>query len=350
MNPKSCRFTRAAVAIQHKLKPFRSDSSIPQFPTESWIECERLCRLLGKAQQHRLFLAETRVRSRLRQATDRLNQTVDGVRASVDSALRHSSLPSVHDILADLRALSGEFDEVKVSMKQQVVTVLTDPIELEGIDFGQFEIVLDWQYIGDTGAYDVIAVQSNSAASNEDTTHPHVQNNSLCEGEGQVPIRNALAEGRLFDFFVLVRQILETYNPASAYVNLEDWFGAECPDCGRTMHDDESSLCEPCSTTTCCDCTSGCGSCDDRFCSECIRTCPDCDNSTCPSCLTKCAACEDEFCKGCINDERCSDCLARKEEEDEAERISEGANTDPTAATSDDTVQSVCVGEVTVPA
>ena len=33
------------------------------------------------------------------------------------------------------------------------------------------------------------------------------------------------ADGRLFDFFVIVRQVLNTYNPHSAYISLEDWDG-----------------------------------------------------------------------------------------------------------------------------
>ena len=57
----------------------------------------------------------------------------------------------------------------------------------------------------------MIALDPSPAASNSETTHPHVQTNQLCEGDGRSAIRHAMREGRLLDFFVLVRQILQTY-------------------------------------------------------------------------------------------------------------------------------------------
>jgi hypothetical protein len=342
-------FTRAAVDIHDRLRRLRQDQAVSHLPRESWIECERLARLQEKARTHQLQRAERRVRVSLLQTLERLTHSLNGVQKSLAPAPEPSLAFSVHDIFRDLRSLQDEFEKVTVSLQRSTVSVLTDVIELEGVTLGAFEIVLDWRYLGDSGAYEVVAVESNPAEANGDTTHPHVQSNALCEGDGRVPIRKALSEGRLFDFFVLVRQILETYNPGSAYVNLEDWYGPECPDCGRTMHDDESSLCELCSTTTCYECTSGCGSCDDRFCSDCIRTCPDCDNSTCSSCLTKCADCDDEFCKGCLDDEVCSDCLARREEENNAERNPE-TTTSEAATASHHSLQPLCLGQAAVPA
>ncbi|NQV23023.1 MAG: hypothetical protein HQ518_01540 [Rhodopirellula sp.] len=349
MNPGSCRFTRAAVAIFGQLQLRSRETTTPLLPVDLWAECERLHRLLSKAQQQRLSLAEQRLRAQLGKVMDRLNEQLATSRRSMDRDQPAQAVSTVHEILADLRSLQGEFDIVKVDMKRRTITVQTDTIELEGVVLGQFEIVLGWRHLGERAAYDVIAVDGSPAATSEDTTHPHVQSNSLCEGDGQAAIRNALSEGRLFDFFVLVRQILETYNSASAYVKLEDWHGSECPDCGRTMHDDDSSLCDLCSTTTCYECTTGCGSCDDRFCSDCIRSCPDCDNSTCSSCLTKCADCDDDFCKGCLDDELCSDCLARKEEEDDSERNPE-TTTNAAATAPIHSVQPVRVGEAAVPA
>ncbi len=41
----------------------------------------------------------------------------------------------------------------------------------------------------------------------------------------------ALTEGRLLDFFMIVRQVLQTYSPDSPYVSLDDWYGRQCSDC-----------------------------------------------------------------------------------------------------------------------
>jgi hypothetical protein len=349
VNPKSCRFTRAAVAIFGQLKLRSRETTTPLLPIDLWAECERLHRLLSKAQQQRLRLAEHRLRVHLCKSMARLNEQLATSRRTMDHHPPSQTVSTAHEILADLRSLQGEFDDVNVEMKHRTITVQTDTIELEGVVLGQFDIVLDWRYLGESGTYDVIAVDGNPAATSDDTTHPHVQSNSLCEGDGKAAIRNSLSEGRLFDFFVLVRQILETYNSASAYVNLEDWHGAECPDCGRSMHDDDSSLCAVCSTTTCYECMTGCGSCEDRLCSDCIRSCPDCDNSTCSSCLTKCADCDDEFCKGCLDDQLCSDCLAAKKEEDDSERNPE-TTTNEAATAPVHSLHSVRMGEAAVSA
>ncbi len=43
-----------------------------------------------------------------------------------------------------------------------------------------------------------------------------------------IRIRTALEQGRLCDFFSLVRSILNTYSPDSPYVSLYDWCGVAC--------------------------------------------------------------------------------------------------------------------------
>ena len=45
----------------------------------------------------------------------------------------------------------------------------------------------------------------------------------LCEGDGRSAIRQALAQGRLLDFFMLVAGGLRTYNAESPFVALEIW-------------------------------------------------------------------------------------------------------------------------------
>ena len=302
---------RAAAAISRSANA-RPVNPEPSLPLESWEECRRLWRLLAKARRRGLWMAHLKLQRTLHDSISRCCTQLGTCR----SLLELSPPPiTAHEVLADLKALSAEFTEVKVSMRDHSVSAITDEIILDDINLGSFRIVLDWRVLHETGAYEVISEDGNAAASSEDTTHPHVQNNSLCEGEGKTAIRNALSEGRLFDFFVLVRQILQTYNPSSAYVQLEDWYGTSCPDCGSTTCEDESSTCENCSTTTCFECSNRCNDCDYRYCSDCIRTCTGCDSDACLSCRSRCRECGDGFCKGCIDNGRCLSCLETEKEE-----------------------------------
>ena len=316
MTGRTTLFHRAAVAI-HEHVTLGRPTTAATLPTDIWAECCRLSRLMESAEQHGLELAVLRQRSRLRKALRRLGASLNELERSLVSA-SNDATSNIRDIIADLQGLHKEFDEINVSMKNHTISVVTDCVILDGVGLGRFEIVLNWKRLHETGAYDVIALDDSAASTDSDTTHPHVQCNSLCEGEGKVAIRNALTEGRLFDFFVLVRQILHTYNPSSAYVQLDDWFGIQCPECGSTTRSDETNLCEGCSTTTCFECSTRCTDCDYRYCSDCIRICTGCESDICSSCRSQCSECGDGFCKGCIDDERCLLCIENAKEKAES--------------------------------
>ena len=107
----------------------------------------------------------------------------------------------------------------------------------------------------------VYAVDPNCPASGDGVTHPHVQSDSLCEGEGMDAIRRALDEGRLYDFFCVVDHILRNYNPDSAYVQLEDWNGINCRACGDTVDSNEVIAYSKCESESCVECSVCCASC-----------------------------------------------------------------------------------------
>jgi len=346
MRNRTTSFHRAAVAIHSELRRVRPTNK-PSLPGDSWAECSRILALIEIAERRGFTAATTRLRSTFVAATLRVSNALEiAGRAMAPSSVRTQL--TIRDILGDLKSLVAEFDEVSVNMQRHVVSVTTDDVILEGVDLGRFEIVLDWQRLRETGTYEVIAVDDRSAATDGDTTHPHVQSNSLCEGEGKAAIRTALQDGRLYDFFILVRQILHTYNSSSAYVQLSDWFGIQCPECGSTASDDESNLCEGCSTTTCFECSTNCTDCDYRYCSDCTRTCDGCDSDTCSSCRSACSECGDGFCKGCIDDERCLLCIENSEEEvaEETEFATQATTLQPT----NDPLHSVRLGEAALPA
>jgi len=154
----------------------------------------------------------------------------------LDTRLTHNERPiaTAEDIYRDILALHDEFEDVSWERRQQTLGARTEPIELEGVHLGEFGIRLDWGNLvnGHPENYCVVALDPHPASSNESVTHPHVQDKDVCEGDGRIPIRTALEQGRLMDFFLVVRNLLRTYNSGSPFVSLDEWYGANCSDCG----------------------------------------------------------------------------------------------------------------------
>ena len=127
----------------------------------------------------------------------------------------------------------------------------------------------------------MIAIDANPAGANDSVTHPHVQDEELCEGDGQQSIRKALEQGRLLDFFVIVANLLRTYNSGSPYISLSEWHGVECADCGYSVSADDRWICEKCETTLCEECNYNCFGCDRIYCNECVTRCENCEEYSC---------------------------------------------------------------------
>jgi len=257
------------------------------------------------------------------------------------------SLPNLSDIYAELAQIALEFGEPKFDLDKRTLSVITGPITLEGVALGPFEIRLSIDCLSShfrESPYRVIALDPNPASRNEEVTHPHVSSESLCEGDGHVAIRSAIEQGRFCDFFTLVVNILQTYNPDSPHISLDDWSGVSCYDCGCSMADDERYYCEHCDQDYCPNCSTCCQICDTTICLGCAYNCPSCNEPVCRNCTAICEDCEGTFCKDCLNEEGiCQNCQEqRKENEDEEqEQLSEQPKADAE-------VQSDGVGEAIV--
>jgi hypothetical protein len=257
--------------------------------------------------------------------------------------------PKLADILAELTQAEDEFEQaVKFDRAAGTLSVTTDHIDLEDIALGRFEIKIRLNDLGCTSArhpaYSVIAKDPNPAGGNDQVTHPHVSHDTLCEGDASVALHKSLLGGRLSDFFTLVRSVLQTYNPDSPYVRLDEWNGVSCHDCGATVDSDNLSFCEycendfcescigychVCDTTRCFNCLTTCHSCERKFCgnSDCGGSCDECGEPTCDSCLTRCKCgnrvcdsclkackdCERKLCTSCVTDDLCKECVEKKE-------------------------------------
>jgi hypothetical protein len=232
-------------------------------------------------------------------------------------------MASVSDIHADLVALSDEFEEFSFDRRGRTISVTTEPIQLEDVYLGAFEIRLDYSDLpmADAPSYRVIALDPHPAASDESVIHPHVQGEFICEGDARLPICRALEQGRLLDFFVILGNVLRTYNEGSPYVRLADWHGVVCTDCGSLVGDDQRWTCQKCETTLCGECFWNCPGCDEVFCGACVTCCEGCNENHCFPCIGCCRCCDTEFCRECLNDDQtCRQCLEKKAEEVKEER------------------------------
>jgi hypothetical protein len=275
----------------------------------------------------------------------RLRDRVAAMLVTDEDSRSTQAPPSAGDIYQDLTALHEEFAEVSWSLTDETLSVTTEPIVLEGVYLGAFRIELRWAELPASSAYGIIAVDPNPAASNESVTHPHVEDGELCAGEGRIAIRHALAEGRLVDFFLVVANILRTYNHGSAFVTLELWEGRRCMDCGAHTREDEYVSCAQCDRSVCNDCYVYCESCHSTYCSECSSQCAACVERYCNDCLHTCPACQELVCSNCLMEKDCECCHEKEPEDDSPE--SDAAHPSRSASAA---VQSDRLGQTTVPA
>lgn len=229
--------------------------------------------------------------------------------------------PRVADIQRELDGLTKEFggftlcreNKTKAFCDGPYLSVKTDPITLEDEhgtewELGEFEVYINLQVAQQSrdathcliGAF---ALQPNPSDKNEDTTHPHVQGNDICFGDGALAVDRALRDCRFADAFTLVNQILHTYNRESPYAQLETWddySDGDSSDVDDDEDEDTSRACIDCDDSTYDDCQA----CSTAVCDDCVHRCtvPGCRRGTyyCPTCATsragrfvKCADCGD---------------------------------------------------------
>jgi hypothetical protein len=296
---------RAARRIHEALARRNAPQSFP-LPRPEWQSCCDLSRKLIRAQSAGLPLATKRLRTQTYQGLDQLRRRVyDQLDLYCAEGTR---VPSARELFEDLRGLRSEFDTVKIDFPNQVLAVATESIELEEVELGAFLIKLPW---GDRNQYRIKALDPHPARCDDTHTHPHVSGDRLCEGEGKSQIRNALEEGRLFDFFVLVRQVLRNYNADSAYVTLDEWMCETCSGCGDRVAPEQINCCSDCNGCFCSNCLTGCLGCDADICHSCRKGCKDCGNmiTHCACCIGKCDECCEPLCDDCQHDGFCAECL-----------------------------------------
>jgi len=327
---------RMATIVDAKLRP-PLESRYPVVDNLPWTELAGLRRQYELAIRRGWPAAAQRIRRKSYAVVEALRREIDTLDDKITALFEPPSICSPREVCEELLALADSFSNVEFDRSKQWITVTTEPIELDDVELGAFRIRLDLRRLGTSQPYRVLAVDPHPAASCASTLHPHVQEEVLCEGEGREALQRALADGRLYDFFAIVRQILRTYNSSSAYVTLEDWHGTVCGDCGDTVSDAES--CSGCNEPSCGDCVSCCKRCHVSLCGECVVPCEGCNAKHCEKCLQRCQRCEEPFCKPCLTENQCDDCREAESEESE----------EPPAESPEAAVHTVRTSQVDVP-
>lgn len=257
----------------------------------------------------------------------RIDRLSDDLRRHLDALPpRHHvyrSVPTAPQLAGELRQIEEEFGAGSWQFDEQVLTVRTEPVRLEDIHLGPFSIELDLpglgRFAGAPGAgqhpFRVLALDPHPAAGNRHITHPHVSDERLCTGEASYAVSSALMDGRLADFFLIVRGLLQTYNPDSPYVPLDAWEGITCHDCGECVHEDDRYTCDQCDLEFCSGCVGTCHHCDDGACFGCLHKCEHCEEYHCNTCMKACGACGEPCCVDCLEDNLCPSCNNDKENE-----------------------------------
>jgi hypothetical protein len=309
-------------------------------------------RRIEKARRRGWLLAATALRGELVAAARSLQAEVNRfIAATVNTAdlaavnghaTSYTQSPTLRSIVEELRQLREEFDTVEILPDKSLVVATTDRIDLEEVDLGPFAIELHVKRLGeqlDSGCFDCVATDPNPAATNRETTHPHVQSKSLCAGDATAAITQALRQGRINDAFCLVRSVLQTYNPQSPYVALDSWSGNPCPDCGRSVSEGDLYYCEACGNDYCDECIDRCDVCEESTCGSCLERDPVSRRDCCPSCRRVCDHCDRTVDADAFDEESslCPQCRPDPEEEREGE---EQEQPQPLNTESDDHEQS----------
>jgi len=241
-------------------------------------------------------------------------------------------IPKLHLLIDELDGLHEEFGNIEFDASKNTISVMTERITLEDIYLGSFKIQLELNKLDqlyNNSPYFVIALEPNPAATDDTVTHPHVSSEKLCEGDGSAAIKTALEEGRICDFFTIIKSILNTYSPDSPYVALHDWDGTTCYDCGYTMNSEDTYYCQYCEHDYCPDCSTYCRNCEESVCLGCSGQCSYCEEMLCRNCVSECEDCGKLFCQSCLEEDLCPNCREEQEKENEQQEteIKECENT-----------------------
>ena len=308
MPPTDKTTLRAARLIRQQLAERWRAPGCATFPDGFWHTLHRLVRQIDIARQRSWHAAARQRTEDLRHEVEYCRQRLGEFARQLQQQAIPKALPTEADIFREITAVHDEFSEVEIDLRSGEISITTEPIVLHDIELGRFQVRLDWSRLGRHQPYRVVALDPHPAAANEAVTHPHVQEERLCEGEGRAGIESALSAGRLCDFFLIVSRLLGTYAQGAAFVELSAWEGTRCQDCGSMTYEDDRYHCDHCGSDLCDECCLTCQGCQRGLCSDCMSKCSRCGEHYCSTCLVACRTCHENCCQNCLEGDLCQNC------------------------------------------
>lgn len=320
------RLLRIACRLQSAYAAIQQDRCEFYLPQPAWDEVQAAFRAWTTAGNRHWPRAAAQQRDTLVRELEHLDREICNRLVTLRNE-SISTIPQLRLLYEELVAVDDEFEGLL--LEEGALSITTEPITLDDVELGRFKVRLHLDRLGADTPYTVRALEPNPASSCSDTTHPHVNGEQLCSGEGRRALVAALTEGRLFDFFTIVDRILHTYAEGSAYVELDQWYGVRCHDCDATIDQEDACTCIRCEDRVCGDCLQSCSDCDNGLCSGCIDRCYRCEEYNCSHCLTTCSRCRHAVCGTCCEEGLCETCREELEEEQNEEE------SEPTAPEND---------------
>lgn len=303
---------RAAERLQRALEPPPIDFQLPNLNDSRIRNLPRRANLLATALRKGWSLAVDVECDRALYDVLSFQSQIQAAMSEIEKTKLNRSVTAQAELYNEFVALEAEFVDCQVNLRDQTVSILTEPIVLQDVELGALRIQLNWKEILDVKArpYTVEALTPRYPASSRQIPHPHVAGTQLCEGDATVPIQQALRSGRLTDFFHIVDRVLHTYNSAGPYAELDEWNAVACHCCSELVSG-EADSCGNCQQSICESCWNSCAHCAESRCDACIHSCACCGDSCCSHCLTSCSVCEEQVCPNCFpSDTLCKDCHA----------------------------------------
>ncbi|MEX0611926.1 MAG: hypothetical protein WD229_07380 [Pirellulales bacterium] len=144
MPPINKPLLRLAVAFRAQLATSSSRARLIGLPVSSWHRCVELVRQIRRAELRGWQLAAAEISTDLRHTIAAIESELESVLCQMSPLAATQSTANTSDIYRDLVALGEEFDEVSFDLRGRWLSVTTEPLELERIYLGPFEIRLDW--------------------------------------------------------------------------------------------------------------------------------------------------------------------------------------------------------------
>jgi len=247
---------------------------------------------------------------RIRRCTEILQLKVETLTDILDD-----EKPTLRDAYQEVKAFLENNPEVVIDFQPAETYLIfrTHDIFLENRDFGRYDIRLELSHlwrVGGEWSYSIIPRDRALAEcpAEPEVCHPHVKNRKLCEGEAQTAIASAMANCQVSDFFYLIVDTLDSYDPTNAYAKLGEWDYVICIECGGSFHIDDMYSCTKCDEWVCPGDSAACRECCEVFCASHLTSCGKCIGPLCEDCADACYLCGREMCPSCADSYTCALC------------------------------------------